>query len=105
MAARTLVVGLVVAAVGWLARPVKEPGTRVPSLIEALGDESSHVRWHAALDLGKIGAPAAEAVPALITALSDESEGVRQRAAEALQKINDPRGLKAIEDAEREGRL
>ena len=105
MTAKALLVAMVAAVVGWFVKPPEHDVTRVPQLIKALRDDSAHVRWHAALDLGKIGEPAAQAVPALIKALSDESEGVRQRAAEALQKINDPRGLQAIEDAKRDGRL
>ena len=103
MTAKALLVALVAAVVGWFMRPPEQDATtRIPKLINALSHKSAHVRWHAALDLGKIGELAAPAVPALIAALSDENAGVRQRAAEALQKINDPRGLQAIEDAKRE---
>lgn len=48
----------------------------------------------------KIGSPA---VSPLLEALRDADAGVRQAAAEALGRIGDPNGLKAVEEARKQG--
>ncbi|MEH1904101.1 MAG: HEAT repeat domain-containing protein [Nostoc sp.] len=59
----------------------------VPSLIEALKNQDSNLRWHAASVLGDLGAEAAPAVSALSTALQDEDGQVRLYATLALGNI------------------
>ena len=89
----------------WVLRPYfsKELGTLadpaeavVPILIQALVDDSHHVRRMAAYALAKTGEPAAEAVPALIETMKTEDVG--GVAAEALVKIGQP-AMSALIDA------
>ena len=56
----------------------------IPALIDALGDEDSGVRIHAANALAPIGEAAAAAIPALIRALDDAEPRLRIYAATAL---------------------
>ena len=89
----------------WMLRPYfsKELGTManptetvVPALIQALDDDSHHVRRMAAYALAKTGKQAEAAVPALIqTMKTDDVGGV---AAEALVKIGQP-AISALIDA------
>jgi HEAT repeat protein len=58
----------------------------VPSLIEALKNSNTLMRWEAAKALGEIGDPGT--APALVKALEDEEFDVRWLAAEALIKMN-----------------
>jgi HEAT repeat protein len=58
----------------------------VPSLIEALKDSNTLMRWEAAKALGEIGDPGT--APALVRALEDEEFDVRWLAAEALIEMN-----------------
>jgi len=58
----------------------------IPSLIEALENRNTLMRWEAAKALGEIGDP--ETAPALIKALEDKEFDVRWLAAEALTKMN-----------------
>lgn len=81
----------------------------VPSLVEALRDGSSWVRWQVAVTLGQIGPEAEEAVPALVKALmreeTDMTRGMgrrhwyaREAAAKALGKIG-PSAVPALTEA------
>ena len=92
----------------WMLRPYfsKELGaltapaeTVVPALIQALVDDSHHVRRMAAYALAKTGEQAAEAVPALIETMKTEDMG--GVAAEALVKIGQP-AMSALIDAARD---
>ena len=92
----------------WVLRPYfsKELGALtnpaevvVPALIQALVDDSRHVRRMAAYALAKTGEPAAEAVPALIETMKTEDVG--GVAAEALVKIGQP-AMSALIDAARD---
>lgn len=58
----------------------------VPSLIEALRNKNTLMRWEAAKALGEIGDP--ETAPVLVKALEDEEFDVRWLAAEGLIKMN-----------------
>ena len=58
----------------------------VPSLIEALKNSNTLMRWEAAKALGEIGDPGT--APALVKALEDEEFDVRWLAAEGLIKMN-----------------
>ena len=58
----------------------------VPSLIEALKNKNTLMRWEAAKALGEIGDP--ETAPVLVKALEDEEFDVRWLAAEGLIKMN-----------------
>jgi HEAT repeat protein len=58
----------------------------VPSLIEALRNSNTLMRWEAAKALGEIGDPGS--APALVKALEDEEFDVRWLAAEGLIKMN-----------------
>jgi hypothetical protein len=58
----------------------------VPSLIEALKNKNSLMRWEAAKALGEIGDP--KTALALVEALEDEEFDVRWLAAEGLIKMN-----------------
>lgn len=69
----------------------------VGALIEALGDESEHVRKGVAQALGEIGDP--HAVPALIEALRDEERKVGLEASHALREIG-PAALPGLQRAE-----
>ena len=89
----------------WMLRPYfsKELGALndpaeavVPALIQALVDDSHHVRRMAAYALAKTGEPAVEAVPALIETMKTEDVG--GIAAEALVKIGQP-AVSALIDA------
>jgi HEAT repeat protein len=60
--------------------------TAVPSLMEALKDSNTLMRWEAAKALGEIGDPGT--APALVKTLEDEEFDVRWLAAEALIKMN-----------------
>lgn len=60
----------------------------VGALVDALGDESPHVRKGVAQALGEIGDP--QAVPALIGALRDEERKVGLEASHALREIGPP---------------
>lgn len=75
--------------------------TSVPTLIEALQDESADVRAAAAKALGmhKIQS----AVPALITALKDESAAVRRKAAESLGQIGNKDAIAPLRERLRFG--
>jgi hypothetical protein len=57
----------------------------VESLIEALKSDQEHIRWEAAVALGKLRGEAA--VPALTSALNDRDGAVRRAAEEALAAI------------------
>jgi CubicO group peptidase (beta-lactamase class C family) len=59
-------------------------GGSVPSLITALKEGETNVRWCAAVAIGKIGAAAGGAVSALTGALRDTDDNVRWSAAVAL---------------------
>ena len=78
---------------GTLTNPTE---TVVPALIQALEDDSHHVRRMAAYALVKTGKPAEAAVPALIKTMKTEDAG--GVAAEALVKIGQP-ALSALIDA------
>jgi HEAT repeat protein len=65
----------------------------VPSLIEALKNRDTLMRWEAAKALGEIGDP--ETAPVLVKALEDEEFDVRWLAAEGLIKMN-IKGLKPL---------
>jgi hypothetical protein len=55
---------------------------------EGLKDGDARIRGVSAINLGNIGAPAAEAIPALEKLAKDDPEPkVRQQAAKALEKI------------------
>ena len=58
----------------------------VPSLIEALKNKNTLMKWEAAKALGEIGDP--ETAPVLVKALEDEELDVRWLAAEGLIKMN-----------------
>lgn len=75
----------------------------VGALIDALGDESPHVRKGAAQALGEIGDP--EAVPGLIGALRDSERKVGLEASHALREIGLPAlvSLRRAEAAETGG--
>jgi HEAT repeat protein len=68
----------------------------VPSLIEALKNKNSLMRWEAAKALGEIADP--ETAPVLVKALEDEEFDVRWLAAEGLIKMN-IKGLKPLIEA------
>jgi len=68
----------------------------VPSLIEALKNKNTLMRWEAAKALGEIGDP--ETAPVLVEALEDEEFDVRWLAAEGLIKMN-IKGLKPLLEA------
>lgn len=70
---------------GTLTNPTE---TAVPALMQALADDSHHVRRMAAYALAKIGKQAEAAVPALIKTMKTEDVG--GVAAEALVKIGQP---------------
>ena len=76
---------------------VKRVVVRVPSLIEAMRDQDSEVRIHAAIALAEIGK---DAVPFLIEVLQDQDPEVRAHAVAALKQIGTPKALKAISDVE-----
>ena len=65
--------------------------------IEALGDDDTSVRSHAADELETLGESAAEAIPHLIQALCDIYEPVRLNAAYALGAIGEPAVSQLIE--------
>jgi HEAT repeat protein len=56
-------------------------------LIATLGDADPDVRTLAALSLGAIGPPAAEALPALKAAAGDSNENVKKVAEMAIRSI------------------
>ena len=62
----------------------------VPALTEALGHENASVRASAAEALGDLGNQATSAVPELVRCMGDETEEVAEHAAEALGLINAP---------------
>ena len=68
----------------------------VPSLIEALKNKNTLMKWEAAKALGEIGDP--ETAPVLVDALEDEEFDVRWLAAEGLVKMN-IKGLKPLLEA------
>jgi HEAT repeat protein len=68
----------------------------VPSLIEALKNKNTLMKWEAAKALGEIGDP--ETAPILVEALEDEEFDVRWLAAEGLIKMN-IKGLKPLLEA------
>jgi HEAT repeat protein len=68
----------------------------VPSLIEALKNKNTLMRWEAAKALGEINDP--ETAPVLVDALEDEEFDVRWLAAEGLIKMN-IKGLKPLLEA------
>lgn len=63
----------------------------IPSLIEALKNESAEVRKGAAFGLGTFGEQAYDAIPALQTAQRDRESDVRRAAAIALSYIDPAR--------------
>jgi HEAT repeat protein len=66
-----------------------QPRSRVPELIDALGDELAYVRLNAAYALGELGAEAKAAAGALVPlALRDDDFRVRLEAAVALWRID-----------------
>ena len=91
----------------WMLRPyfskelgmLTDPAAAVPALIQALVDDSHHVRRMAVYALAKTGEPAAEAVPALIETMKTKDVG--GVAAEALVKIGQP-AMSALIDATRD---
>lgn len=68
----------------------------VPTLIEALADSDSDVRFAATLELGRLGEKSTPAVPALIKALKDRDALVRGSAADALGRIGDKEGVSPL---------
>jgi len=68
----------------------------VPSLIEALKNKDTLMKWEAAKALSEIADP--ETAPVLVKALEDEEFDVRWLAAEGLIKMN-IRGLKPLLEA------
>lgn len=68
----------------------------VAPLVRALGDESAHVRHHAAFALSWSRAAGPEAVPALALVVNDESSKARGCALRALGRTKDPRALETI---------
>jgi HEAT repeat protein len=68
----------------------------VPSLIEALKNKNTLMRWEAAKALGEIGDP--DTAAALVGALEDEEFDVRWLAAEGLIRMN-IKGLKPLLEA------
>ena len=68
----------------------------VPSLIEALKNKNTLMKWEAAKALSEIGEP--ETAPVLVEALEDDDFDVRWLAAEGLIKMN-IRGLKPLLEA------
>jgi HEAT repeat protein len=68
----------------------------VPSLIEALRNKNTLMRWEAAKALGEISDP--ETAPVLVEALEDSDFDVRWLAAEGLIKMN-IKGLKPLLEA------
>jgi HEAT repeat protein/3',5'-cyclic AMP phosphodiesterase CpdA len=66
----------------------------IPTLLQALSDECSDFRWHAASALGRIGSEIV--VSALIQALKDENSAVRQSAASAFGKIGSEVAVSAL---------
>jgi len=84
------------AAVG-LASMGSDAATAINPLIQCLSAEESELPAHAALALGKIGAPA---VPALRKALADPDFGVRGAAADALAHVGRS-AIDALEDLRR----
>ena len=61
--------------------------------LEGLKDADARIRGVSAINLGNIGAPAAEAIPALEKLAKDDPEPkVRQQAAKALEKIRSAAG-------------
>ena len=80
-----------------IGEPTVEP------LIARLGDADRQVREAAASALGQIGD--VRAVGPLIARLGDADLMVRVAAAAALEQIGDPKGLEAVRQAQKEGRL
>ena len=68
----------------------------VPSLIEALKNKNTLMKWEAAKALSEIGDP--ETAPVLVKALEDEEFDVRWLAAEGLIRMN-VKGLKPLLEA------
>ncbi len=68
----------------------------VPSLIEALKNKNTLMRWEAAKALGEISDP--DTAPVLVKALEDQEFDVRWLAAEGLIKMN-IKGLKPLLEA------
>jgi HEAT repeat protein len=64
------------------------------SMIKALNDSDTNVRWTAAEILGKLGEP--QAVEPLIQALKDDHWLVRQAAAHSLEKMSGPQVLEPM---------
>ena len=60
---------------------------QVDRLIDALKNDQEHLRWDAAVSLGKLGSRSVAAVPELTNALNDRNGGVRKAAEEALAAI------------------
>jgi HEAT repeat protein len=69
----------------------------IPSLEQALHDESKYVRQGAAEALGRMASPAF--VPSLEKALGDVDSGVRESAAQALGRIASPASRASLEKA------
>ncbi len=65
-----------------------ESKAAVPVLIEALKDQSRHVRWFAAFMLGRIGPEAKGAVPALLAALRENDTEFNNALTGALQSVD-----------------
>jgi HEAT repeat protein len=63
----------------------------VPTLIDALKDTVSDVRWSAAIGLGYFGEQAEDAIPALQAAQRDRDARVREAAGVALSRIDPQR--------------
>ena len=76
------------AAVALAALGPDVPVGVIPSLVEALHDESENVRWAVIWTLGEIGPLADIATAHLENYRTDESPAVRMAAATALRKIN-----------------
>ena len=69
----------------------------VPFLLEALNDESEHVRGNAAWARGRIGDPST--VPTLIGAMNDDDVHVRCKAAAALGDLGDRAAIPVLLEA------
>jgi len=62
----------------------------VPNISEALAHKDPHVRWAAAMAIGKMGPAAVPAVPALAQLLGDDDGDVQDAARLALATIGRP---------------
>jgi hypothetical protein len=68
------------------------PEVTIPSLINALGDQQTQVKYYALTALGAFGMQARPAVPALKNLLNDPDLHVKRRAADLLSNIQEKDG-------------